>query len=163
MRRHRVLVQLDALETLVGRARHAVPDALAVLEGRRAHLDGYSGSKGDGRGGAELTSVERTADARLALADSEWWMARRIALAAESVSVVLAECGDLMGRPGAVGADRCHGGSSMPGAIEWGRPDCHELAATYPRVDGGHSIRYEGLCVACYNRRRRWLRRRTAA
>lgn len=41
-------------------------------------------------------------------------------------------------------APRCSGGQGRDGAIEWGRPDCHNIPAIGT------------LCVPCYHRERRW-------
>lgn len=59
-------------------------------------------------------------------------------------------CDQLAGPPPP--AARCSGGAGLDGALEWGRPDCDNFA------DGRPS--YLGLCIACYNVRRRWFGRR---
>jgi len=48
---------------------------------------------------------------------------------------------------------RCTGGKSEQGAIEWGRPDCENIAAPSR----------SGLCDACYKRKQRWSRERVSA
>lgn len=49
---------------------------------------------------------------------------------------------------------RCTGGAGLPGAIEWGRPDCTDLQ---------EADRKGGLCMACRKRRDRWQRERATA
>ena len=42
----------------------------------------------------------------------------------------------LAGRPTASGTDRCTGGMGLPGSLEWGRPDCEQLAAWLRALPG---------------------------
>ena len=61
-------------------------------------------------------------------------------------------------------APRCSG-SHLDGALVprsdggWHDPNCEKPAELYRREDGGYSLRRDGLCEACYGRRRRFLER----
>lgn len=120
--------------------------------------DGYPGG-GDGvRGSAELTSVERAAEARLANRDANDW---RIILHAHATATRVFHDGlaaiDRHRRPDPADKERlrCTGGMGLPGHLEWGRPDCTNIVA-----EGRRSA---GLCDACRMRRQRWERKGDAA
>lgn len=49
---------------------------------------------------------------------------------------------------------RCTGGG---GVEEWSDPTCHNKQMSTRRADGSHSYNRDGLCWACYQRRRRYL------
>lgn len=49
-----------------------------------------------------------------------------------------------------VASVRCTGGAGEPGFLEWGRPECDNIAAGDRK----------GMCIACYTRQRRWEKRR---
>lgn len=162
MARHRLLAQLDACNTLLARLNVAVPDALAIVQGRLSAIDGFAAGAGDNRGTSSSTTVESAMLQRENLHDALDMLRLHLVFINDHAATALAEYGDLVGRPNATGTDRCNGGSGMAGAIDWGRPDCEELAASYQRVDGGWQPRYDGLCIACYHRRRRWRQSRAA-
>ena len=50
---------------------------------------------------------------------------------------------------------RCTGGG---GVDDWCDPTCVNPVMSNRRDDGSHSYNRDGLCVACYQRRRRWLK-----
>jgi len=158
-RRTRLAVQLDACTRLLARACSEVVDAETVLAARLADLDGYP-SGGGVRGSSPSTTVEGAMMRREHLHDAHEMMARHVAFVDEHLGQLLAEAGAILGRPTSSTTDRCSGGAGLPGALEWGRPDCEENAAVYVRADGGWSVREDGLCDACRMRRYRWRKGR---
>lgn len=155
-RPHRLVTQLTAVTHLANRAVSEVGDALAVLAGKRAAVDGYPSGSGGIRGGGSSTAVESAMMRREHLDDLERMMTLHVMFIAEHLGQLLAEAGAIVGRPTATGTDRCNGGSGLPGAIEWGDATCERLAAVYQRTDGGWATRDDGLCDACRMRRHRW-------
>lgn len=140
------------LDSLEANARHLSRWAVvADREIRRAtsEADGWPATTSISRerGNAELTIVEAAADRRLAIAGQRTDQLRQLLEEAERVTAQLV---GLVNRwlPAHDKADtqRCSGGGSMPGALDWGRPECTNIASR------------RGLCDACYMRMTRWER-----
>ncbi len=138
---------LDALEA---NARHLSRWAVvADREIRRAlsEADGYPASTSTSRerGGGELTLVEAAADRRLAIADQRSTQLRQLLEEAERITgQLVALVNRWLPAPDRGTTERCSGGGSMPGALDWGRPECTNIASR------------RGLCDACYMRMLRW-------
>jgi hypothetical protein len=153
-RRPRYEIQLQAVAVLWERFHARSPVVERLL--RETAPDGYPGSTIGGIGGSELTSVEAAANARLASRDRHDWqtIAATLDTVAQALHAGLAAC-DRHQRPTPddLARARCSGGMGQPGALEWGRPDCTNIA----------SSSRGGLCDACRMRRDRWRREGTAA
>lgn len=138
---------LDALEA---NAKHLSRWAVvADREIRRAlsEADGYpaSTSAGRERGGGELTLVEAAADRRLAIADQRSTQLRQLLEDAERITgQLVALVNRWLPAHDRGSVERCSGGGSLPGALDWGRPECTNIASR------------KGLCDACYMRMLRW-------
>lgn len=141
---------LTTLRTIEANARHLAryaPIAEREIRQRLSEADGYptSSSVGRERGGGELTLVEAAADKRLHLADHRSVMLRELLEKAERVtSELVGLVNAWLPSPDRGSAQRCSGGGALPGALEWGRPDCTNIASR------------RGLCDACYMRMVRW-------
>jgi hypothetical protein len=140
---------LDALEA---NSRHLARWAIvADREIRRSmsEADGYPASTSTSRerGGGELTSVEAAADRRIAIGDRRSTELRQLLEQAEQVTgQLVALVNRWLPSPDRGSAERCSGGGSLPGSLDWGRPECTNIASR------------RGLCDACYMRMSRWQR-----
>jgi hypothetical protein len=126
--------------------RHAITADTAIRRAVADH-DGWPSTTSIGRerGNAELTSVEAAADRRVTLVDTRSLQLRQLIEQAETITGRLVGIvNDWLPHPERGSALRCSGGGALPGALDWGRPDCTNIATR------------QGLCDACYMRMRRW-------
>lgn len=150
MSRTRTDIQIDAAVGLLARYAVQFPEALHHIDRELRALDGYPASTmGDGmsRSTAELTTVERGADARLRLSVVRSQLVDDRDAILSLISSALAVCRDALGHreAAASGVARCHDAlHGREGALEWGRPECEDLPVK------------AGLCSACYRRELRW-------
>lgn len=142
----------STLRTIDANVKHLVrhaPTADRQIRQALSVADGYPASTGLGRKGgvAELTSVEAAADRRLQLGDTRSEQLRQLLEDVDRLTyrlVVLVN--EWLPAPERSTTDRCSGGGSMDGALDWGRPDCTNIG----------SSRRSGLCDACWMRYARW-------
>ena len=152
-RRTRLQLQLDATAQLMTSFARRAPAVIELL--RITAPDGYPTSTlGTGRSSDLSSSTERAAEARLSHDNAADWVLIHSAIesverAAVALRDGLAAC-DRHQRPDPADTarQRCSGGMGQPGALDWGRPDCTNIAA------GSRG----GLCDACRMRRDRWRR-----
>lgn len=157
-RRTRLQLQLDATAQLMTSFARRAPAVLELL--RITAPDGYQTSTlGDGGTSSSSSSTERAVEARLRHDHAADWALIHSAIesverAAVALHAGLAAC-DRHQRPDPADTarQRCSGGMGQPGALDWGRPDCTNIAA------GSRG----GLCDACRKRRDRWKRHGAAA
>lgn len=145
---HRPAAQLDAFVRLADQLRTTALRALPELARRMAEHDGYPSGRADGagRGSAELTTVERAAGHLLPLNRDRSAILGAIDSASAEIhrAITIAQRYLPQIDPTAL---RCTGGVGEPGHLDWGRPDCTDIA---------EADRRGGLCVACRKRRDRW-------
>lgn len=142
--------QIAGLPALANQLASIAPRALVRIVRAMDEHDGFP-TRGDGvggRAGSELTSVERAAGQLLPLERDRTLILAAIAEATEAMHRALKVAARHMDRIDA-SALRCTGGASLPGALEWGRPECDNIA---------EPDRKGGLCMACRKRRDRWQR-----
>ncbi len=154
-RRSRTEIQLDALVGLMQSFAARTPTVLDLL--RETAPDGYptstmpGGPTGSGSSSTETQALIRAQQN----AGHDWQIIlTTIDTCARSLHAGLAAL-DRHQRPHPddVARARCTGGMGQPGAIDWGKPDCTNIA-THGRG---------GLCDACRMRRDRWRRQGDAA
>jgi hypothetical protein len=145
----------DTITRLDANVRHITRHATTADRQIRTSLsvaDGYPTATSLGRtsgGGSELTSVEAAADKRLALGDARTEHLRQLLEQAEQLTYNIVNLvNSWLPTPERSTNDRCSGGGSLPGALDWGRPDCTNIGTS----------RRAGLCDACYMRWKRWER-----
>jgi hypothetical protein len=140
----------DTLAALEANARHLARHApTADREIRRAisASDGYPTTTSVSRepGTSELTSVEAAVERRLTIGHrNDRNLADMIAQAEQLTARLVALVNSWLPNPERASSQRCSGGGSMPGAMQWGRPECDNIASR------------RGLCDACYMRMQRW-------
>lgn len=140
---------IAGLPALADQAARLSPRALQRLVRLMDEHDGFpTRGEGGGRGTAELTTVERAAGQLLpldrdrrnliaALDEAHHALHRAIRLSTRYLDKIDAS------------TLRCTGGAGMRGAIEWGRPDCDNIA---------EPDRKGGLCSRCRHARDKWQR-----
>ena len=149
MTRTRTDVALEAASLLLGNLAARLPVAIATLKRELDIVDGYPATTlGDGmsRSTADLTSVERAADARWKMSgnlDDLRDMAKTIV---ELVNTMATMTDRALGtRAPAADVARCRDAQpGRDGVLDWGDPTCEELPVK------------AGTCSACYQRERRW-------
>lgn len=135
-----------------------IPAAIIALDTRN---DGWP--TGTGNGGNSISDPVGTQIARISdllELDSQLRLQWTLLLAsAQSIAAKLSQMA-VQAPVEAVQATTCSAGLSMPGYESWGRRDAH---GALTRCDD--LVHADGLCVACYHRRRRWnqTQRRGAA
>lgn len=142
--------QLAGLPALASQVASVAPRALRRIVALQDEHDGFP-TRGDGvggRSGSELTSVERAAGQLMPLERDRTLILAAIAEAHEAMHRALKIAGRHLDRIDA-STLRCTGGAGMPGSLEWGRPECDDIA---------EADRRGGLCAACRKRRDRWQR-----
>ena len=149
MTRTRNDVALEAASLLLGNLAARLPVAIATLRRELDIVDGYPATTlGDGmsRSTADLTSVERAADARWRMSGNLDDLRDMATTIVELVNTMNTMTDRALGtRAPAADVARCRDHQlGRDGVPDWGRPDCEELPAK------------AGLCSACYRRETRW-------
>lgn len=147
----RIHAQLDALTKLAEILQRRAPATLRNIDEAMQLHDGYpSTSSGVPRTGgtAELTSVERAAHGISPLMRDHDRLVDAIRSAAAEIAKALSIC-DKWTPTVDASALRCTGGAGLPGALDWGRPDCDNIA---------EPDRKGGLCSRCRHARDKWQR-----
>lgn len=140
----------DTLASLEANAKHLARHAPAAEREIRRALstsDGYPSTTSVSRepGNSELTSVEAAVERRLTIGHRhDLNIAQLIEQADQLTARLVALVNAWLPAPTRGSNERCSGGGSLPGALEWGRPDCDNIASR------------RGLCDACYMRMTRW-------
>lgn len=149
MTRTRTDVALEAAGILLGNLAARLPVAIATLRRELDIVDGYPATTlGDGmsRSTADLTSVERAADARWRMSGNLDDLRDMATTIVELVNTMNTMTDRALGtRAPAADVARCRDAQSgRGGVLEWGDATCEELPAK------------SGVCSACYQRERRW-------
>lgn len=143
--------QLQALTTLISELRRRLPAAVAHATDLAA--DGWPAGGGQGPTGkgsisdptANAVMARTSARGGMSLTDSILQLEQAVATAAVGIGDALTVVDRLQPRPGTT--PRCSGGAGLDGSMDWGDPTCTNVP------DGRPS--YQGLCNACYQRKRR--------
>jgi len=149
MTRTRNDVALEAASLLLGNLAAKMPVAIATLKRELDIVDGYPATTlGDGmsRSTADLTSVERAADARWRMSGNLDDLRDMATAIVELVNTMATMTDRALGtRAPAADVARCRDHQlGRDGALDWGDPTCEELPVK------------AGVCGACYQRERRW-------
>ena len=145
---------IAGLPALAEQTARLTPRALRRIVALEDEHDGFpTRGEGVGRGSSDLTPVERAAGQLLPLTRDREAILRAVDEAHHALHRALKIAERYLDRIDASSL-RCTGGAGLPGAIEWGRPDCTDVA---------EADRKGGLCMACRKRRDRWQRERAAA
>ena len=149
MTRTRTDVALEAASLLLGNLAARLPVAIATLRRELDIVDGYPATTlGDGmsRSTADLTSVERAADARWRMSGNLDDLRDMATTIVELVNTMNTMTDRALGtRAPAADVARCRDAQpGRDGVLDWGDPTCEELPAK------------AGTCSACYQRERRW-------
>ena len=145
---------IAGLPALADQASRLSPKALARIVRLMDEHDGYpSRGEGSGRGSSEMTSVERAAGQLLPLDRDRTHLIAALVEAHEAMHRAIKIAGKHLDKIDA-STLRCTGGAGLQGALEWGRPDCDNIA---------EADRKGGLCSRCRHARDRWTRERSQA
>jgi hypothetical protein len=149
MTRTRNDVALEAAGLLLGNLAVKLPAAIATLKRELDIIDGYpTTTLGDGmsRSTADLTSVERAADARWRMSGNLDDLRDMATTIVELVNTMATMTDRALGtRAPAAEVARCRDAQAgRDGALDWGDATCEELPVK------------AGVCSACYQRERRW-------
>lgn len=148
MTRTRIDVQIDAAIGMLTNYAALFPEALHHIDRELRAVDGYGiGRAFDGlpHGEAELTAVERGAEARLRLSAVRSQLIDDRDAILSLISAAMHVCRDAIGVRAPIATARCRDAQpGRDGVIEWGRATCEELPVK------------SNLCHACYMRERRW-------
>lgn len=149
MTRTRNDVALEAASLLLGNLAARLPVAIATLRRELDIVDGYPATTlGDGmsRSTADLTSVERAADARWRMSGNLDDLRDMATTIVELVNTMNTMTDRALGtRAPAADVARCRDAQpGRDGVLDWGDPTCEELPVK------------AGTCSACYQRERRW-------
>ncbi len=149
MTRTRTDVALEAAGKLLGNLADKLPAAIATLRRELDVVDGYPAATiGDGmsRSTADLTSVERAADARWKMSGDLDDLRDMATTIVELINTMNTMADRALGtRAPAANVPRCRDAQTgRDGVFEWGDTTCEELPVKV------------GVCSACYQRERRW-------